>query len=39
MFGDAPDSCVLCEIIVSSLSPFPPSAIAPLVTTVKARLS
>lgn len=30
---------VLCEINVSSVSPFPPSAIAPLVAAVKARLA
>ena len=30
---------VLCEINVSSVSPFPPSAIAPLVAAVRRRLS
>ena len=30
---------VLCEVNVSSVSPFPPSAIAPLVEAVKARLA
>ncbi len=30
---------VLCEINVSSVSPFPPSAIAPLVAAVQARLT
>jgi hypothetical protein len=30
---------VLCEINVSSVSPFPPSAIGPLVVAVKARLA
>ncbi len=29
---------VLCEVNVSSVSPFPPSSIAPLVAAVKARL-
>ncbi len=38
MFGEAPDSHVLCEINVSSVSPFPPSAIAPLVAAVSKRL-
>jgi hypothetical protein len=33
------DPFVLCEINVSSVSPFPPSSIAPLVGAVKARLS
>jgi hypothetical protein len=39
MFGEQPGSFVLCEINVSSVSPFPPSAIAPLVAATKARLS
>lgn len=39
MFGEAPGSHVLCEINVSSVSPFPPSAIAPLVEAVKRRIS
>lgn len=30
---------VLCEINVSSVSPFPPSAIEPLVGAVKERLA
>jgi hypothetical protein len=30
---------VLCEINVSSVSPFPPSSIAPLVEAVKAKLA
>jgi hypothetical protein len=30
---------VLCEVNVSSVSPFPPSCIAPLVAAVKARLA
>jgi hypothetical protein len=30
---------VLCEVNVSSVSPFPPSSIAPLVDAVKARLA
>jgi hypothetical protein len=29
---------VLCEINVSSVAPFPPSAIAPLVQAVRSRL-
>lgn len=41
MFGEAPmgePGCfVLCEINVSSVSPFPPSAIAPLVAAVASR--
>ncbi len=43
MLGDPtaarPQAYVLCEINVSSVSPFPPSAIAPLVAAVKARLA
>ena len=39
MFGEQPGSYVLCEINVSSVSPFPPSAIRPLVEAVKARLA
>lgn len=39
MLGEQPDSFVLCEINVSSVSPFPPSAIAPLVAATRARLS
>lgn len=42
MFGDpTPDGAsryVLCEVNVSSVSPFPPSAMAPLVDAVRARL-
>ncbi|HEY8880243.1 MAG TPA: Cj0069 family protein [Roseateles sp.] len=38
MLGEAPGSHVLCEINVSSVSPFPPSAVAPLVAAVQARL-
>ncbi len=34
-----PGGYVLCEINVSSVSPFPPSSIAPLVDAVKARLA
>ncbi len=34
----APERYVLCEVNVSSVSPFPPSAIGPLVAAVKARL-
>lgn len=37
LFGGAA-GYVLCEINVSSVSPFPPSAIAPLVAAVQARL-
>ena len=33
-----PDRFVLCEINVSSVSPFPPSCIAPLVEAVRSRL-
>ena len=43
MFGEPtpqqPERFVLCEINVSSVSPFPPSAIGPLVAAVKARLT
>jgi len=35
---DGTPSYVLCEINVSSVSPFPPSAIAPLVDALQARL-
>ena len=35
---DGTPSYVLCEINVSSVSPFPPSAIAPLVAAVKRRV-
>ena len=42
MFGEraaqGPERYVLCEVNVSSVSPFPPSAIAPLVSAVKQRL-
>ena len=42
MFGDpGADGCerfVLCEINVSSVSPFPPSSIAPLVAALRRRL-
>jgi hypothetical protein len=42
MFGEPsagePQRFVLCEINVSSVSPFPPSAIAPLVAAVQQRL-
>ena len=42
MFGDsAPGQAqryVLCEVNVSSVSPFPPSCLAPLVQAVNARL-
>jgi hypothetical protein len=43
MFGqrgaDAEEQFVLCEINVSSVSPFPPSSIAPFVAAVQARLA
>ena len=43
MFGEPtaeePERYVLCEINVSSVSPFPPSAIATLVVSLKTRLS
>jgi hypothetical protein len=43
MFGEAPPGAaerfVLCEINVSSVSPFPPSAIGPIVAAVRARLA
>jgi hypothetical protein len=43
MFGEPtaaePHRYVLCEINVSSVSPFPPSCIAPLVAAVKNRLN
>lgn len=43
MFGepgaDGQDRYVLCEINVSSVSPFPPSSIPPLVSAVQARLA
>jgi hypothetical protein len=35
----AAERYVLCEINVSSVTPFPPSAIAPLVSAVRARLA
>ncbi len=43
MFGDrapgAPERYVLCEINVSSVSPFPPSAIEPIVSAVRSRIN
>lgn len=43
MFGqpttDGEPMFVLCEVNVSSVSPFPPSSIAPLVEVVKMRLA
>jgi hypothetical protein len=36
--ADGAERWVLCEINVSSVSPFPPSVVAPLVDAVKARL-
>ena|SRR5579862_4197351 len=42
MFGErtpgTPERYVLCEINVSSVSPFPPSAIEPIVSAVRSRL-
>ncbi len=35
----SPHSFVLCEVNVSSVSPFPPSAIPPLVEALRARLA
>jgi hypothetical protein len=35
---EADERYVLCEINVSSVSPFPPSAVAPIVAAVRARL-
>jgi hypothetical protein len=37
--GEPGERHVLCEINVSSVSPFPPSAIGPLVTAIQARLA
>jgi hypothetical protein len=37
--GQVEDRFVLCEVNVSSVSPFPPSAIAPFVAAVQARLA
>lgn len=34
-----PERFVLCEINVGSVSPLPPSSIAPLVEAVKAKLA
>ena len=43
MFGaptpEQPERLVLCEIDVSSVPPFPPSALRRLVAAVKARLA
>ena len=43
MFGERPagaaECYVLCEINVSSVAPFPPSAVAPLVSAVQSRLA
>jgi hypothetical protein len=43
MFGERaagqPERYVLCEINVSSVSPFPPSSIEPLVAATKAHLA
>ena len=36
--GEQPERYVLCEINVSSVSPFPPSVVEPLVAAVRARL-
>jgi len=37
--ADQPERYVLCEINASSVAPFPPSAVEPLVIAVKARLA
>jgi hypothetical protein len=37
-FADDTDRCVLCEVNASSVAPFPPSAIDPLVAAVQAQL-
>jgi hypothetical protein len=37
--GDQSDRYVLCEINASSVAPFPPSSIGPLVAAMKARLA
>jgi hypothetical protein len=37
--ADGGERFVLCEINVSSVAPFPPSAIAPLVSAVRSRLA
>ena len=37
--ADNPLGFVLCEVNVSSVSPFPPSAVAPLVNALRARLA
>lgn len=37
--ADGAERRVLCEINVSSVAPFPPSVVAPLVDAVKARLA
>jgi hypothetical protein len=43
LFGEPtpeqPERYVLCEVNVSSVSPFPPSAVDPLVAAVRARLT
>jgi hypothetical protein len=43
MYGEPtppqPERYVLCEINVSSVSPFPPSCVEPFVAAVKARLA
>ena len=39
MLGESADGFVLCEVNVSSVSPFPPSSIVPLVEAVRARLA
>jgi hypothetical protein len=43
MFGapsaDSAERLVLCEINVSSVSPFPPSSIEPLVAAIQSRLA
>lgn len=39
LLGEGEQRFVLCEINVSSVSPFPPSAIEPIVRAVRARLA
>jgi hypothetical protein len=43
LFGEraagGPERYVLCEINVSSVAPFPPSAVEPIVAAVQARLN
>jgi hypothetical protein len=39
LLGDGPERFVLCEINVSSVAPFPPSAIGVIVAAVRSRLA